>query len=133
MNVRAAPLRPTPQRPPWVDSAFQLAVRCQSGGLADQAKQLYGRILLAWPEHPAALHNLAILASQEREYTMARELCERALRLEPSNALFHSSFANVLAAAGDPAQAHAEYLRALELDSRCVDALYNRANLLRTE
>lgn len=133
MNVRAAPLRPAPQRPGWVDSAFQLAVRCQSGGFVGQAKQLYGRILLAWPEHPAALHNLAILASQEREYAMARELCARALRLQPSNPLFHTSFGNVLAAAGDPAQAHAEYLRALDLDPRCVDALYNRANLLSTE
>jgi predicted O-linked N-acetylglucosamine transferase (SPINDLY family) len=133
MNFRAAPRRSAPARPLWVDSAFQLAVRCQGGGLADQAKQLYGRILLAWPEHPEALHNLALLAAQDREYVLAGELCARAVRLQPANPLFHSSYGNVLAMAGQAVQAHAEYLRALELDPRCVDALYNRGNLLRTE
>src|SRR5579871_6752937 len=133
MNLRAARLNPSRQQPGWIHSAFQLAVRCQSGGWTEQAKQLYGMILLACPEHPEALHNLALLAARDREYALAGELCTRAVRLQPAHALFHATFGNVLAAAGHTAQAHDEYLRALELDPRCVDALYNRANLLRTE
>ena len=135
MKAHAAPrlIPVAPPPPPWLDSAFQLAVRCQTSGMPEQAKQLYGRILQQVPEHPEALRNLGILAAGEREYVMARELFERALRLRPLNALFHASFADLLAATGKTAQAHAEYLRAIELDPRCVDALYNRANLLRTE
>src|SRR5579871_5701282 len=77
MNLRAARLNPSRQQPGWIHSAFQLAVRCQSGGWTEQAKQLYGMILLACPEHPEALHNLALLAARDREYALAGELCTR--------------------------------------------------------
>lgn len=118
---------------PWMNGALDVAIRCQQSGLADEAKQLYIRILERDPDHPSALRNLAIIAWQSGDLELAVGLSQRALALFPECADLHASLAIVLDAAGDRKRAGAEFREALRLDPNCVDALYNFGNALKEE
>ena len=117
--------------PPWVDQALDLAIRCQQAGQADQAKQLYIRILEQQPDHALALRNLGIVARESGDFQLALGLSERALALRPDRAEFHACFAIALGAAGHREKADSAFQLALRLDPNCVDALYNYGNALK--
>ncbi|HKX00347.1 MAG TPA: tetratricopeptide repeat protein [Bryobacteraceae bacterium] len=123
----------TPAALAWMDRALDVAIRCQRAGEAEQAKQLYIRILEQHPDHALAMRNLGIIASQSGDIPLALGLAERAVALRPERAEFHASFAIALGAAGFPEKAAAEYRVALRLDPNCVDALHNYGYALRLQ
>lgn len=116
--------------PAGLDQLHALAVRCQSAGLNEQAKQLYIRILEGNPDHALALNNLSIIASGARDFQLATELSARAVSLSPENADLHACLGIALAGNGDPERADAAFRRAVVLNPDCVDALYNWGNAL---
>ena len=117
--------------PPWTAQALDLAIRCQQAGQAEQAKQLYIRILEQQPDHALALRNLGIIARESGDFPLALNLSERAVTLRPDRPEFHACFAIALGAAGHREKADAAFQLALRLDPNCVDALFNYGNALK--
>ena len=117
--------------PPWAGQALDVAIRCQQAGQAEQAKQLYIRILEQQPDHALALRNLGIIARESGDFPLALSLSERALALRPDRPEFHACFAIALGAAGHREKADAAFQLALRLDPNCVDALFNYGNALK--
>jgi predicted O-linked N-acetylglucosamine transferase (SPINDLY family) len=114
-----------------MDQALDVAIRCQQAGQAEQAKQLYIRILEQQPDHPLALRNLGIIARGSGDFPLALAPSERALALRPDRPEFHACFAIALGAAGYPEKADSAFQTALRLDPNCVDALFNYGNALK--
>jgi len=119
--------------PPWIERAFGLALRCKQAGQAEQAKQLYIRILEQQPDNAPALYNLAAIAREAGGIELALGLSARAVRSCPERSEFHAACALDLEAAGQRERAVSEYQTALRLDANCVDALYNYGNMLKAQ
>ena len=114
-----------------MDQALDVAIRCQQAGQAEQAKQLYIRILEQQPDHALALRNLGIIARESGDFPLALSLSERAVALRPDRPEFHACFAIALGAAGHTERADFAFRTALRLDPNCVDALFNYGNALK--
>jgi predicted O-linked N-acetylglucosamine transferase (SPINDLY family) len=114
-----------------MDQALDVAIRCQQAGQAEQAKQLYIRILEQQPDNALALRNLGIIARESGDFPLALSLSERALALRPDRPEFHACFAIALGAAGHSERADSAFQTALRLDPNCVDALFNYGNALK--
>lgn len=120
-------------RPPWIERAFALALRCKQAGESEQAKQLYIRVLEQQPGNAPALYNLATIARESGDRELALRLSTRAVTLRPERPEFHAAHALDLEAAGQRDKAVSEYQTSLRLDANCVDALYNYGNTLKAQ
>ncbi len=96
----------------------------RAGDLA-AAEPMYRRILDEEPEHPDALHLLGVVALQRGDSESAIALIERAIGARPGEAAYHGNLGNAHMALGAPAQAEAEFRRAIELDAGAVEAHFN--------
>jgi len=119
--------------PAWIERAFALALACKQAGQAEQAKQLFIRILEQQPNHALALFNLATIARESGDLKLALGLSARAVASCPGRPEFHAAHAIDLEVAGQRDQAVSEYQAALRLDAGCVDALYNYGNTLKDQ
>lgn len=86
----------------------------QAGQLAD-AERAYRQILAVNPQHPAALHQLGILAIQAGQFPAAVELISRAIQIDGRQAPFYANLGEALRLAGRPADAASAYQRALAI------------------
>ncbi|MFN7726930.1 MAG: tetratricopeptide repeat protein [Rubrivivax sp.] len=110
----------------WLEQAMAAHGR----GQVAEAEALYLQVLREAGEQPDALHLLGVLNAQQGRLAQARALIERAIDLNPAEAMFHNNLGNVCAEAGALLEAETHYLHALELDGRRVDALNNLGVLL---
>jgi protein O-GlcNAc transferase len=113
-----------------VAQVFGEAVTQHQAGRYAQAEPLYRQVLAAVPAHAEALHMLGLLAAQVGKPEAGLELIERAVALNPGNAVYRGNWAEVLRQARQLPRAEAEFRRALELDPRFGDAYTNFALLL---
>jgi len=87
----------------------------QAGQLAE-AERAYRQILSADPRHPAALHQLGIVALQAAQFPAAIELISRAIQVDPAQAPFYANLGEALRLAGRPAEAAQAYQQALAIN-----------------
>ncbi len=125
----------------WVDSQFikdaaaaqakieQALSFHQQGKLAD-AEAIFKAILLTQPNHSGALHFLGLIHSARGEHTAAMELIEKAIKIDPHQAAFHSNLGLVLHKLGKIQQSLSSYDRALVLKPDSLEATFNRGNAL---
>ena len=81
---------------PTIDQAFKQALTDQQNGRAQDAERLYRGILRSEPLHPAANHNLGVLAISLNRVDAALPLFETALRANPKIEQFWISYINAL-------------------------------------
>jgi predicted TPR repeat methyltransferase len=109
---------------------LQRAMAAHGRGEAADAEALYGQVLAEHGDMPDALHLLGVLNAQQGRLAQAQALIERAIAVQPAEAMFHNNLGNVCAEAGRLQEAERHYLHALELDGQRVDALNNLGVLL---
>lgn len=104
-------------------------VELLSGNLG-AAETLLRRSLLAKPDQPETLNNLAyVLLRRGEKLDEAAGLAERAVQLEPRVAAYHDTLARVQAAQGRGEEARSSFEKAITLDSGCLDAWIGLARL----
>src|SRR4051812_42576443 len=69
-----------------IDDALQMAIAVHQGGNPRLASEHYGAILQAAPDHPDAMHYLALASWQLGKQAIALRQMARALELAPDNA-----------------------------------------------
>lgn len=106
------------------------AVQQHEAGDLTAADALYREVLVRDPEHPDALHLLALIAQAAGDFATAAAGIRRALALRPGEAVFHYNLANVLRDAGQVEDAIASYRAALVLRPQDADSLLNLGNAL---
>ncbi len=94
---------------------FQLAWQCHQRGDLAKAKALYGRVGMAHPDYPRALHYLGLIAHQTGDSAQGVRLISRALALTPKDAEMRSNLGNALARCGRLQEARDELEKATAL------------------
>lgn len=102
----------------------------QQGALAD-AKALYRRLLVAFPNDLDLLHLLGVAFYQEEKPYEAARLIARAVNARPDEAVFHSNLSLAFADLGDTPQALQATVTAVVLDPGHPEALVNHGEMLR--
>jgi predicted O-linked N-acetylglucosamine transferase (SPINDLY family) len=110
-----------------LDEAVETAVQWHQAGRLDEAKSIYDQIL-AQVEHPQTLALRGLIAHQQNDSETAVKLLERAIALEPGNAMALTNLGSVLLSL----QRHDEAISRLEEAARMspdfVEARVNLAN-----
>jgi Flp pilus assembly protein TadD len=96
--------------------ALQYADRCRNEGRLMEAEAVCRQILQAQPNMPGAEHLLGVIAHQNGKLGEAIEHVQRAIKLAPQVALFHTNLGEMLRLAGRPKLAAEEARRALEIE-----------------
>jgi len=115
-----------------VDVALPLALEHHQAGRLEAAETLYLAILHVQADHAIANHNMGLLAGQLGYHDAALPYLYKALQCAGDESGFHYSYANGLLQAGQPQQALAVILAAIEHghDSAQAQALRHRASQL---
>jgi tetratricopeptide (TPR) repeat protein len=106
---------------------LQTAISHHQAGRLNQAEALYRQILNQEPRHPDALHLLGVIAQQRGRPAQAIEMIERAVALNPGQAIYHVNLGEAYRSAGKPAQTEAQCRTALKLAPTNAQAHYNLA------
>jgi tetratricopeptide (TPR) repeat protein len=106
------------------------ALSFHQAGRAAEAAELYKQVIAAEPENADAHYLLGILARQARQPETAVKLIRQAIALKPDAAQFHYHLGMAYRDLGDAGEAKRSLMRALQLQSRYIDALSNLADLL---
>ena len=104
-------------------------VRLHQAGALDQASVVYRRILDEHPDHPDALHLLALVIHTRGDGDTAIQLIERAIARHQNFPEAHNNLGNILKAKGELDAAMRHYRQAIQLDPRYAKAHYNLGNL----
>ena len=116
-------------QPLTISAAMKLATELHHAGDFESAYKIYERVLEVQPEHPDAIHFMAIMAHQQGQQEDAVRLMTRSIELVPDNAGFHSNLGNLMFACERFEEAEQAYRRAIELDPERPDVLNNYAVL----
>ncbi len=122
---RAAALDPGHQ-----DAGFNLAKGLTDLGRADEARTAYENLLRLNPGHLAGLYNLANLNFRGDDFNAAAALFQCLVEQAPEHLDGWINLGMTQKALDRLDDAEAAYQRALALDPDCVEAHWNRANLL---
>jgi Flp pilus assembly protein TadD len=95
-----------------------------------EARPLLETLIKLEPEHPAALYNLGLLASEEGKLEEARALLRRAIAADPANANAQVALGVAALRAQDLAEARQALERAVELEPQNPHALRSLGSLL---
>jgi arylsulfatase A-like enzyme/Tfp pilus assembly protein PilF len=98
-----------------------------------EAIATFDRALAIDPSNAAAKANLGTVSLGVRDYPRARALLEEALRLDPDVSRAHNALGVIAAETGHPDEAIAHWKRAVELNPREWDTLFNLGKLLRRQ
>lgn len=99
-------------------------------GDLDRAEAGYRRVLKREPEHPEALHLLALIGTARGQWEEAERLLLRAIRALPAMATAHMDLGTVLGRLGRPQEAEAAYREAVRRDPELASAHVNLAMLV---
>ena len=115
-----------------VDVALPLALQHHQAGRLEAAETLYLAILHVQADHAIANHNMGLLAGQLGYHDAALPYLYKALQTAGDESDFHYSYANGLLHAGQPQQALAVIVAAIEQghDSAQAQTLQHRARQL---
>lgn len=113
-----------------IQHLFQDAIEHHKAGRTTQAEVLYGQVLQAHPRHDGALYLLSAIVAQDNRNSLAIELLQRAIAVQPNAAVYHSNLATALCAEGRIDEGIASYQRAIALDPHIVEVRVNLASAL---
>jgi len=108
------------------------AALAQIGRTAD-AIATFDRALAIDPSNAAAKANLGTVSLGVRDYPRARAILEEALVLDPDVSRAHNALGVIAAETGHPEEAIAHWKRAVELNPKEWDTLFNLGKLLRRQ
>ena len=108
------------------------AALAQVGRTAD-AIATFDRALAIDPSNAAAKANLGTVSLGVRDYPRARAILEEALALDPDVSRAHNALGVIAAETGHPDEAIAHWKRAVELNPKEWDTLFNLGKLLRRQ
>jgi len=109
---------------------LDLAVQHHAAGRLDEAESACQQVLQAEPNHPVALHLLAMVTHKLGRNDQAIDLISRVLTIKPDYAEAHNSFAIILKNMGRLDEAVASYHRAIAINPNYGEAHYNLGNAL---
>jgi predicted O-linked N-acetylglucosamine transferase (SPINDLY family) len=107
--------------------AMQQAAQLHRAGRLAEAEQIYREVLLAYPGHVFALHNLGLIALQTGRLDIAEQYITRSIQLDPSKAEFHSNLASVFNSQHQPSSAADAANRAIAINPKSVMSHFNLA------
>jgi tetratricopeptide (TPR) repeat protein len=110
--------------------ALQMAQEQHRAGRFAEAEGFYRQILSQLPDHPGAMHSLAVLLVQRGRVDEALPLMRRVVQLKPQDAAAHSNLGQALEAIGRLDEAVAAYRRAIQLKPDLAGAFSNLGNAL---
>jgi protein O-GlcNAc transferase len=117
---------------------LQRAIQYHRAGHLQLAQQIYESILEANPNHPEALHLLAIIAMQVGKNDMAVDLINRAVQNDPNNPIYYedlagaySNMANTLRDQGQLDEAISFFQKALQSNPGYAEAYSNMGNVFK--
>jgi tetratricopeptide (TPR) repeat protein len=110
-----------------ISERLALARQHHGAGRLAEAEALYRGILQENPQHADALHLLGALAHQAGHHQAAIDLIRRALAIQATNAVYHSSLAVVYLATGRLDESAAHSREAVRLLPTHADAHYTLA------
>jgi predicted O-linked N-acetylglucosamine transferase (SPINDLY family) len=113
-----------------IQQAVEAAVKLQQAGRLGEAEQLCRQVLAEQPEHPNALHVLAVVMHQTGRNAEALPLIQKAVARKSTDAEFRNSMGVMLMASGRPREAMEAFNHAIKLHPAFPGALTNLANLL---
>ncbi|CAM9276290.1 unnamed protein product, partial [Discosporangium mesarthrocarpum] len=121
--------------PGHANSIYNYAVLLDSGlKMTKRAEDMYRRCLDVNPRHSYALYNLAVLREEhapDGNYSETKQLYERAIESNPTDALTLADYGRFLAAVEKDFHGATANLRAaLHLDPNCTTALFNLGKLI---
>src|SRR5687767_4599489 len=79
-----------------ITEAFALALQHHKAGQLQAAELIYRQILAIEPNQPDVLHLLGVIAHHGRRYEAAVDLIQKAIRIKPTEGVFHNNLGNVL-------------------------------------
>lgn len=120
---------------PRIDIAgiVKIAVQKHGSGQLEQAEKLYQQVLQTVPNHPAALHSLAMIASGRGKYDMAIEFASKAIKEMPEIPQFYNTLGVAFKEAGKLQEAVDACKQAISLNPDYVEAYNNLANILQSQ
>jgi arylsulfatase A-like enzyme/Flp pilus assembly protein TadD len=123
----------TDRREPDMDVLLARGAALAQAGRSQEAVATFERALALDPTNAAAKANLGTVYLMLGDYRRARALLEEALGLEPDVSRAHNALGVIAAQTGHPEEAIARWKRAVELNAREWDTLFNLGKLLRRE
>jgi tetratricopeptide (TPR) repeat protein len=124
MNTRPA-AQPDSTRRMSVQEALKLASAHQNAGRLPQAEAVLRQVLQQRPNHPDALHLLAIVAHQAGKTNIGIELIARALTIAPNVPVYQANIAEMYRRVGNAKAAIEHGQRAIALNPGHADAHNN--------
>lgn len=120
--VQSAPVFQEPQRTP--EQLHRQALEQAHAGSTSDARRSLENLISLHPGYAAAHNDLGVLCQQEGDLAAARRHHEEALRLQPSNQIFHKNLADLLyIACGETEEALRHYVKILGRSPRDLDVL----------
>jgi tetratricopeptide (TPR) repeat protein len=104
---------------------FQNALTAHQRGDVQTAEQLYRDILKRAPRHAGALTQLGFIAQGTERLVEARELLEKAARIEPNNPSVRNGLGQLYLTQRESAAAEVEFRAALDADPNYAPAWHN--------
>lgn len=96
-----------------------------------EAARYYNQALKIKPDFSLAINNLGLIARQDGNLQLAKQLVEKALVLDPNFAPFHINLSTIQRDLGNLDQAFISTLKSLEINPKSPDALLNLGTLQR--
>jgi Flp pilus assembly protein TadD len=125
-------LRPYAAREsPDLDVLMALGAGLFQSGRSGEAEAIFNRALAIDPSNAMAKANLGTVYLGTRDYRRARAVLEESLALDPDVSLAHNALGVVAAETGQPDEAIEHWKRAVELNPKEWDTLFNLGKLLR--
>lgn len=106
-------------------TSFEEAVTLHQAGRIWEASLVYRVLLRSRPDHAGALHLLGVIHHQQGEHEQAIESIERAIRTDPTKAIYFNNYGAALQEAGRLTDAVASFRAALQIRPDYLDALAN--------
>jgi Tfp pilus assembly protein PilF len=111
---------PPSQQPPQQqhvtpDQAVEIGLQHHRHGNLSEAEAIYRKVLAAQPDHPAALHWLAVVARETGHKEDGLKLLERSVELNPHDPLARQDMGETMASLGRFTEAEQHYLAALAI------------------
>ena len=116
-----------------ISEIFKVAVEHHGAGRLDRAEELYHQVLRSVPNHPAALHSLAVIASQRGRYDTAIELAGKAIKEMPEIPQFYNTIGAAFKASGKLQEAADACGQAISLKGDYAEAYKNLAEILQAQ
>jgi len=113
--------------PSAILSLMKKAVQLHRSERTKEARRIYQQILIAFPEHPDALHLLGVAENEARNYETSVSLISAAIQSMPGQAPFYSNLGNAFRGLGRMQKAIACYQKSLDIDPEFHTAVYNLA------